>query len=467
MANIFKYKSNADYQLATNRPTTESSVSLAGEECKYDGKNVVLPFIEENCEVGDIPVYDTIDAKVKVLKWRTYEASSFNGIRYYLGRCNYFAAQNGRGCFVASENAPTPSNSNTMWAQRQYFRLTGFETASAGYITFNTYYNWVSHNNNTINWTAGESLASIASKMKETQNASYFNAEALADNSGIGVWVNYPTTGDMSSVFSIPSQSGGVSIEVCGKYNGNDVVWQYVTTNTIIPERTPAGSLIRRNGLVTSWAGCNLPKFVQYYETNGKAVFTPETRADPMNRATFLACGVSSVEAEKALYDKYNGSYEAYMANMLPADPTAKYILANDYDEADKQTNLLADVMTKDYNGNVVPAFPASYNIGRFGYNTAFQFLNAGRWGLPTAWQLNKIMSMCGYSSASKTDFNLAQCKINASGAIYGNGQYYWACSEYSANSAFSYTGSNGTLYGSIKTNPFSCRGVVALDFEN
>ena len=465
MANLFLYKNKAGYNSATDRPAQQSSVSYDGQETIVDGKNVILPFKPANAQMGDMVVFDTIDNCRKILKWKTYHAGTFDSSRYIMGKALYFGAQNGKGIWAGIENAVSVSK---MWAEKCYFRLTGINVSAAGSFTFKTYYSWASHPDNVVSWDAGATLASIVATINGLGlSASYFKAAVLADGTGIGIWVNYPTTDNVSSIFSITAGGEGINVEYMNKYNGQDVVWQYVATSTIIPGRTPAKNVLRRNGLSTYWGGSHFAKFVDYFGTNGKAEYAPETSASPMNRATFNALAESLVEEEKALYDKYNGSYEEYMEGAMALCETARDIMSVSYDDAAYQSSLLGQVMTKDYDNNVIPAFPAAYYAHIYGVNAAVPTgFETGKWGLPTTYQMVKLIELVGLNANNKTDFNRAIDKFNAAGNFYGSGYYFWTCAECSAYHSFYYDGTYGCLSINNKNNTCSVRPVLALEWD-
>jgi len=466
MANLFNYKSKADYAAATDRPASQSSVSYAGSEIINDGKNVILPLTEANCEVGDMAVFDTIESKRKILKSKTYHAGTFESSRYILSKGVYSVSQNGKGIFVAVENAAASSK---MWAERCYFRLTGLDLAQAGSITFKTYYSGAAHN--VVSWEAGATLASVVATINGLGlNASIFKAAVLADNTGIGVWVNYPTTNTIASIFSVTASTGGgtaAAVEYMNKYNGNDVVWQYVETATIISGRVKAASVRRRNGLVTSYGGGHFEKFVDHYKTNGSATFKPESDVSPMNKACFDGLASSEVAAELALYNKYGGDYNKYMKGAMCANPCAYGATGLSYDDAAQQTALLGQVMTKDYDNNVIPAFPAAYYAHIYGINAAVPTgFEAGKWGLPTTYQMEKLIELVGLNSSNKTDFNRAIDKFNAAGNFYGSGHYFWTCAEYSAGGSFRYYATYGIFGVNGKHDAYGVRPVLELEWD-
>lgn len=463
MANIFNYKSRAAYDAATNRPAQQSSVSYDGSQSIFDGVNVLVPFYETNANIGDAVVYDTVEKQFKLLKWRTYNAGTFESSRYILGRGLYFGSWDGEGLFAAFEDA-----GSFKFSVGSYFRITGFDLTQAGSFTFNSYHGWADHTGIVISWEEGATYADIVASMAASAiNKSYFFPAALADGTGIGLAVEYPTISTVSRIFTITAKSGGaenLAVQYMNQYDGKDVVWQYVETSTIIAGRAKAASVLRRSGLYTSWGGLT-PRFKEYYGTSGSATYQNEqTSASPMSKAGFEALATSEVAEQKALYDKYNGNYDEYIEGQKVALDTARGTLGM-YTDAKEQTNLLAEIMTLDYDNNVIPAFPGCYAVSHYGVNagvtTGFE---AGNWGLPNTIQLCAEMLAVGYNSNDKTELNEAFDKFNAAGNLY-NSNYYMSSAEYSAYGCHFYYGYAGGLNNYAKGNSLRCRGVLALPF--
>ena len=123
--------------------------------------------------------------------------------------------------------------------------------------------------------------------------------------------------------------------------------------------------------------------------------------------------------------------------------------------------------MTKDYDNNIIPAFPAAYYAHIYGVNAAVPTgFETGKWGLPTTYQMVKLIELVGLNANNKTDFNRAIDKFNAAGNFYGSGYYLWTCAEGSAGSSFIYYGRNGTLDTYDKSNTCRVRPVLALEWE-
>ena len=468
MANIFNYKSKADYESATDRPTFQSSMSYDGDEAHVDGVNVLLPFRESNCEVGDMIVYDSLDGKRKVLKWKSYNAGTFDTSRYILSTGHYTFSIGGKAVLVANRNACAASK---MWAEKCYFRLTGFDLTAAGSLTFKTYYSWKAYTGNVVSWDAGATLADIAVKFNGLGlGASYFKAAVLADGTGIGVWVNYPTTSDVDDILSITEQTGAVEREYMQTINGADFVPQYCNTNEIIPGRIGGMYVMRRNGLITSYAGAHFERFYGYYSASGAAAFKDESSSEIMSKATFDSLAEATDETQKAFYDKYNGNYSAYIQSRMVALDAARGVTAATYDNFIEQTRLLAEVMTFDYDRNPIPAFPAAYEAFHYGVASGFETgFEPNRWGLPGAYAMVRLMGLVGLgmSGSKKTDLNKAIDKFNSAGNIYGYAQYYWTSAEDSAAYSFGYYGTYGSLDYVSRVNAYSVRPLLALEFDS
>ena len=466
MANIFDYKSKAAYESATDRPTFQSSMSYDGDETHVDGVNVLLPFRECNCEEGDMIVYDTLELKRKVLKWRTYNAGTFDTSRYIISTGHYSFPMGRKAILTANRNACTSSK---RWAEKCYFRLTNFDLTAAGSLTFKTYYSWAAHTGNVVSWDAGATLTDIAAKFNALGlNASYFKAAVLADGTGIGVWVNYPTTSKVDSILSITEQTGAVEREYMQLINGVEYVPQYCNTNEIIPGRLGGLNVMRRNGLYTSWAGCYYERFYNYYSVSGSAKFEGETSSSVMTKAMFESLAEATDETQKALYDKYNGDYPTYLRSRMVAVDAARGVMAKSYDNFVEQTRLLAEVMTVDYDRNPIPAFPAAYEAYHYGVTSGFDTgFEAGQWGLPSAYAMVRLINLVGLNSSKKTEFNKAIDKFNSAGNFYGQGYYFWTSAESSASISFSYYGYNGFLNIYNRIDAFSVRPLLALEFDS
>ena len=106
-------------------------------------------------------------------------------------------------------------------------------------------------------------------------------------------------------------------------------------------------------------------------------------------------------------------------------------------------------------------------SIGVYGVNAAVPTgFETGKWGLPTTYQIMKLIELVGLNANNKTDFNRAIDKFNAAGNFYGSGYYFWTCAEYSAGFSFVYYGGYGGLPVDVKIDTCSVRPVLALEWD-
>jgi hypothetical protein len=462
MANIFNYKSMADYLSATDRPTFQSSMSYDGDEAHIDGVNVLLPFKQGNCAVGDKIVYDSVDGCLKVLKWRTYNAGTFDRPRYVDSTGIFGFDLCGKPVIIAEKSPGT-----FPWAAKCYFRLTGFDLTAAGSLTFKTYYSWAAHAGNVVSWDAGATLVDIAAKFNTLGlNASYFKAATLADGTGIGVWVNYPTVTDVDTILSITEQTGAVEREYMQLIDGKPYVPQYVDTSTIIPGRLGPRSVLRKNGLMTPWGGGHPERFYNSCSVNGSATFLTEANSTPMRKEMFESLAEASDEAQKALYDKYGGDYAAYLDGAMVLLDAPRGVMAEGYDDFVVQTRLLAEVMTVDYDRKPIPAFPAAYEAFHYGVaagvSTSFE---RGNWGMLGGYGGEKLILALGVDASHKSEFNKALDKFNPGGNFYA-GNYSWLSAEGSAGYAYCYNGYGGSFDYGGRYDRLSVRPALALTYD-
>lgn len=462
MANIFNYKSKADYLSATDRPTFQSSMSFDGSEVHVDGANVLLPFKQGNCAVGDKIVYDSVESCLKVLKWRTYNADTFDWSRYVNSTGIFGFDLCGKPVIIAEK-----SPGSFAWAEKCHFRLTGFDLTAAGSITFKTYYSWAAHTGNVVSWDAGVTLTSLAAKFNALGlNASYFKVAVLADGTGIGICVDYPTTPDVDAIFSITEQTGAVEREYMQLIDGKQYVPQYVDTSTIIPGRLGPRSVLRKNGLMTSWGGGHPEKFYNYYSVNGSVTFQTEANTTPMRKEMFDSLAEASDAAQKALYDKYGGDYVAYLDGAMVLLDAPRGVMAESYDDFVAQTRLLAEVMTVDYDRKPIPAFPAAYEAFHYGVAAGVQTgFEIGNWGMLSGYGGEKLILCLGLDASHKSELNKALDKFNPSGNFYAGG-YLWFSAEISAYGAYFYYGGDGSFNYDYRYYRLSVRPALALTYD-
>ena len=203
------------------------------------------------------------------------------------------------------------------------------------------------------------------------------------------------------------------------------------------------------------YAGGNYAKYLSYYRTSGAAVWTAET-AGRMNEVTFNKCADGTIGGADgiALYNKYGGSYEAYMmGGMVQIDDTHTGGMEyQSYDNGEQQNSLLCKVTTMDFEGNYVPAYPAA----AMAKATVDADLDV-EGHLPTTHEMALMMEAETYAALRK-----GMGFLTGSGLISNTG-YYWLVAEYYADGSWFYHGHDGRLYSNYEYSTSIVRPVLAL----
>lgn len=456
MANIHQYANQSDYAAAIDRPNNESNISLVGNTVVADGVNVVVAYKACNLQKGDAIAYDTVKGKVVGIK--NPLSSALDTTRFLIFGYYY-------GCSSGKGNVLAKGNVNQLWAQSHLYTITPTLTANGGF-KFTCSIN-DSSKSGTISWSANDTLASVISQINTAAGTTI--AATITGVSGvIGITINSYTNAN----FAITEATGAV-LDVLSKYVTIDGVAQTETArsfqatlvNTLFPSLGYTGatteSRMKNGGNGGYRAGGNLARYMAYWQTNGKSTYVAETSSDdPINKATFEGFATATGDA-KALYDKYNGSWAAYMANRMAdsenMSPTAVSMMY--YDNGDEMTAKLASVMTKGLDGSWIPAYPAAYYAHN--YSVAdIPVAAAGKWHLNTTRDITEFMEDTAYAAINKS--------ANATGGTaLSNTGYYWSVSEYYGSNAWFYNGRSGTLNDYIKFTSYQVRPSLALPFES
>ena len=455
MANIHQYANQSDYAAAIDRPNNESNISLVGNTVVADGVNVVVAYKACNLQKGDAIAYDTVKGKVVGIK--NPLSSALDTTRFLIFGYYY-------GCSSGKGNVLAKGNVNQLWAQSHLYTITPTLTANGGF-KFTCSING-SSKSGTISWSANDTLASVISQINTAAGTTI--AATITGVSGvIGITINSYTNAN----FAITEATGAV-LDVLSKYVTIDGVAQTETArsfqttfvNTLFPSLGYAGatteSRMKNGGNGGYRAGANLAKYMSYWQTNGVSTYAAETGSDIINKATFESFATATGDS-KALYDKYNGSWAAYMANRMAdsenMSPTAVSMMY--YDNGDEMTAKLASVMTKGLDGSWIPAYPAAYYAHNYSVADV-PVAAAGKWHLNTTRDITEFMEDTAYAAINKS--------ANAtSGTALSNSAYYWSVSEYHYTSAWSYYGYNGTLTYNFKYYSDRVRPSLALPFES
>lgn len=441
MKYINEYANTAAYTADSNRPTTASTVSNIedGTGLKFDGKNV----LSLSPGIGDIVVFDKTTLTKKFIKLDTYYAATLSPNLVVMGVVYDRTEKEVR---VVAKN----EIASQQWAAPYRVKLTGFDIATGGSftITVNT------TTTATINYAASATLSQIATSIMAALQAAGFTAatgwSATADtvNNCIVVQQNWHTPS--VTIFTVTDAASKVVRTILtGNYQ--------TTASSLIPLY---GSISRKDGSTSYFAGAIWQKFYDYYRVSG-------------DDTTGNAVGATSViresrfnSTDNPLLTAYYADYVAYLQDKMIKYPSSKNAITSI--DGKGNTAKLAAVTFFDADGTTKKAYPAAsaasaYGIAVAGATTGFE---AGNWWLPSAKELYILVKDVTYGLAGITTANCDAVNRSLS-AIGGNlmsvGVYWWSSTEYSAYSAWRCIGSNGTLTINFKYYMLATRPVSAF----
>ena len=277
-------------------------------------------------------------------------------------------------------------------------------------------------------------------------DATFFHPEAVSGENFIRV----TTQGYSDSTFTITNATGATveDLSIHCKVDGElqaetHRTWQAQDVHSMFPtsEYLAANTVqYARNSYNLSYmCGANFAQYKYYYGVSGSGHGGSDTYiaenavAARMSQVGFNACNGSGVAEQQALYDKYNGDYDAYlMASMFAiGDTNTNGINYQSYDNGDVQSSFLASVETIDYDGSYIKAFPAAAHARQL----ADQDLGGGN--MPTNTEIAVYM----------LDENEAAINT-AITALGGNvlGDHNWSVSQYVSYTAWLYYANTGSF---------------------
>jgi len=442
MDNIRLYNTLADYQsdAAAIAALSGSVVSAVvdGTGVKYDGKNVVVPL--SAAQPDDIVLFDTVELKHKALKYGTYNAATFPS-RYIIGPVVY----NRRGNIVTA--MAKDKTASLRFAQGYKVKLTGFDFVNGG--SFGISFTGRATQAETITYTSSDTLTTVAAMINALAE-DQFNAVANDTYNCITIEHNdyYVPTITISA-----SSPEIVMTELAGKY-------QTTYIDTIIGNGLIKPTTILRNKSITSYyAGAHYEKFRSYYAASGTATAgLAETASEILKESAFNATD------NPTIYNKYSGSYAAYIQSEMLAWPTGRGVMRQ-FDSKAMSDSLAAQVWP-DVDGTIKPAYPAAYahktyGITTTGVTTGFE---TGNWYMGSVYDL--YMSIKDRNISGTDRLNLSIAAIG--GTKHLPSDYYWSCCEYSSNYAWFFNGYYGGLLDyNFKNTTFTGRPLLALKITN
>lgn len=441
MKYLNKYATTAAYTADSNRPTTESTVSLIqdGTGVKFDGKNVLVE--KAGAEVGDILVFDKTTSTKKFIKAKTLNVATLPASLVTIGVV--YRRDESKVYIVAKTN-----EGNQILAQGYKVKLTGFDLVNGG--VFSITVNATTTTN--ITYTAGTTLAAIVTLINTAINAG-------ADNTALKKWTvaagaDYITIEHnwyTPVITTVTVTDAGLKVLATAL---TAIDYQTVLTGFL----TPYGNASRVDGSYTSFSGGNYEKFRSYYYTNGGTNTNQAVGAgDPVKYAVYNATDNPLIVAA---YGAGEDGYTKYIAAKMTKIPYGKN--ANQDLDGKSNTDKLAAVTFTDADGVTKPAYPAAYKAKNTlvgivaGYTTG---LEAWAWWLPSFRELFELVRDRKGDSSDQLNKSLA--------AILGNKimptDKLWSSTEGGSYYSWFFNGGGGYIGSNFKFDSFSSRAVTAF----
>ncbi len=431
MKYIKNYADQAAYDADQTRPTDASVVSLiqASKNVRYNGVNFVAEV--DYASQGDTVVYDIIDERPKVVKLGTLKLPLPE--RYIIS---------GTVASVSNEFVDMIANQqfSDQWGAPKLMRLTGL-TPSNFTITINSTVTPV------IDYLTTDSLSDLAAKIQAaiqtvmTAHAAGWTAFAYLDT--IIVRQNSYTP----NVTSLTCSDANVAIEFLNE--------NYQTaTSGLLNNST---QIFRNDGSVTTWAGCHLDKFIEYYSVNGEDVTGREVGVGNVIRESRFNM------TDNPLLFAYYGTYRNYVADKMGRYPYGKGIMN---DQSGKEnTRILAEVTYIDHEGVIRPAYPAASRANDYGIEgTPF---GPGEWWLSSTPEWMPLMRGITYRFNQYPLDPISRGLRDVGAPYIDPNTYYWMSSEYGGLNAWAYHGPNGRMNANSKDNALTVRPVTAFRKKN
>ena len=448
--NVNKYNKRSDYMTDNNRPSDECCVSQVDSNVAYNGVNVMLKGNQLRHDLVCVEVKDILDGQLYYIPVETYRPAKLDTERYTVQDSIFFGITAGKKLHMHKNNA-----GDKMWAEFNRYKITVDTTASGGFswaVTING-----TAKSGTVAWEANATIDSIVAQMQEGAVATYL---VFSHTEGEN-FIRVRKGGYSNSAFTISNATGAtlVDLSLSTKVNGVAAVeshrdWQSQSVSTLFPGFLAANTVLyAKNGYNLSYrCGGNLKQYKAFWRSNGSATWVAESEVGRMSEAAFNGCADGTIGGADgiALYNKYNGSWNAYMAaGMISLDDIHRGgVEYRSYDNGVEQNAILASITTEDFDGSFIPAYPAAYY--------ASQVTVAGAPGaLPTVHEIGVFMEDAKFAKINKALAAIGGSQLSITG-------YYWAVAEYGSNISWFYYGNRGCINYISKYNALTVRPVHA-----
>lgn len=442
MVQINKYASREAYSADAERSAEKSAVSYIAqnEALIYDGVNVVVS--GRSAEVGDLAVFDKTDNVIKFIKGASLSKDQMPASLTPMAVV--YAVRGDNVHVVSLDNATYNSSTLIRWAAPYEVALSGFDLAAGG--TFVLRINTTEHS---FTNAAGATLVDIAANI--AANLPNYNK---VENGG---WTA-AATDDAVIMTSNTYLSQWATIEAVSgceiRRTPENKNYQMTLTGVLIEGTSEY--VRRKNGVSTSWAGCNLEKFLQYYSANGSV----KTGQKPGGTEIIRESAFTEV-ANPELVAAYPTYKDYLFGEHMLQYPAAYGAIVRDGRE---NTAKIGGLRFVNIHGETVACYPAAAAALDYGVTG----LEAGKWWLPSVDEIYLLMRDRVLTAADreKDPVNRTLSRLGKT-TCYGSGYHPWTSCEFHSYSAFFYGGSAGYVISSSKFNAYYARPVSIISITD
>lgn len=447
MTQINKYATREAYSADAERSGDKSAVSYIAqnEALIYDGVNIVVE--GHSAEVGDLAVFDKTDNSTKFIKGATLSKDQMPASLTPLAVV--YAVRGDNVHVVSLDNATYNGSTLIRWAAPYEVALSGFDLAAGGTFVL-TLGSGVS-----VTYPAGATLADVASAINATLKGgtpdyslvSYGGWTASVDEANSRII--------LSSNTSSPAYATIEAVSGCEIHRTpEDKSYQTTLTGLLIEGTTEY--VHRKNGVNTSFAGCNFEKFLQYYSAKGaEATGNKPGGSSVIRESSFTEAGNPELVAAYPTYRDY-----LFAEHMLQY-PAAYGAIVRD---GRKNTAKIGGLRFVNIHGETVACYPAAAAALDYGVTG----LEAGKWWLPSVEEIVLLMRDRVLTAADreKDPVNRTLSRLGKT-TCYGSGYHPWTSCEFHSYSAFFYGGSAGYVISSSKFNAYYVRPVSIISITD
>lgn len=447
------FDTEAEYLAAVQ--DAESQVSLVGEsnECKFDGRNVVVGF--DSATTGSIAYLDGNKA-IHFVATSTFNKKTFPSAFEIFG---VVVVGVDHDAFRGEVVVMNKEFARKIMIERAFFSLTGFTLDGAehtGTISIREASDsWAANHDYVITYKADNVAAFVAQlndvfKTKEVFKAQDWVANADADN----VVLNYRN-------------------QVWQQINYNTAKAGFSGSNATAPGWISDFNMLRTNGY-RNGAGVimNMDRAIYYFKKdnsitgyNPSADVTSIKRGYPICLPGYL--GTSKYQTDhcaylRIVYGEGEEGWLKFMQSFLPIFPSEFGIMNRKKYSEKRNTYYLASLKYTGQDGVEKCASPAAEYIANISYD--HELLRKGMWFIGDIQRLFSFVSSLKYPIMNDRNADKTNAALYAIGALpLGNNEFVLSCSRYFEYSMWVVNGSGGFAANNSLYESFICVPLVLL----